>query len=446
MIKILIPDNNFYERKYIIDIIFGEFFGLQYLIESDSVDYYEIKLESGKKLIIEDHFFNHFPHTLEYLSELNLPQKVLYITNEFIVEHNLPVIFGQNGITEKSDTYLKTKIDIFASTFFMLSRWEEYVNSKRDIHGRFSAYDSISYKEKFLNRPIVNEYVEMLWNMLVYLGIEQNRKVRKFRLFITHDVDLLIFWKNKKQLFRIILGDLLKRKSISLVRKRLLEYYMVKTGKNRDPYNYFEWLMEKSEDVNNLSRFYFMTGGTSKFDNRYDINDQMTLDIIEKIQKRGHVIGLHPSYNAFNNKEILKVEKELLDNTLNISVREGREHFLRFEIPTTWQIWENIGLKIDSTCGYADREGFRCGTGDEFSVFNILERKQLELKERPLIFMEIYRHDESGAQEEEKLIKTIKDLINKAEKYNSFLTILFHQSTFANDEVDYKQVYEAILR
>ena len=45
-------------------------------------------------------------------------------------------------------------------------------------------------------------------------------------------------------------------------------------------------------------------------------------------------------------------------------------------------------MKVDGTCGYADKEGFKCGTGDEFSVFNILTRKKLKLKERPLIVMD----------------------------------------------------------
>jgi hypothetical protein len=131
-----------------------------------------------------------------------------------------------------------------------------------------------------------------------------------------------------------------------------------------------------------------MSGGSSKYDNRYDINEQKSLDLINKIQKRGHLIGIHPSYNAYNDLEQLKKEIASLEKVTNQKITEGREHYLRFEVPTTWQIWEDAGLKIDSTCAYADHIGFRCGTGKEFSVFNILLRKKLNLKERPLIVMD----------------------------------------------------------
>ena len=69
-------------------------------------------------------------------------------------------------------------IDIFASSFFMLTRWEEYVNKIRDMHNRFPAYASLACKNNFLDRPIVNEYVEMLWNMLKFLGCKQEKKKR----------------------------------------------------------------------------------------------------------------------------------------------------------------------------------------------------------------------------------------------------------------------------
>jgi hypothetical protein len=57
MIKIYIPNNNINERKYIIDILFGEFLGLEYIIEIGSQNYEIILEKNGNKLIIEDHFF-----------------------------------------------------------------------------------------------------------------------------------------------------------------------------------------------------------------------------------------------------------------------------------------------------------------------------------------------------------------------------------------------------
>jgi len=274
-----------------------------------------------------------------------------------------------------------------------------------------------------LDRPIVNEYVEMLWNMLKYLGIKQKRKKREFRLVLTHDVDELYMWKSWRQVGRVVIGDIIKRKDLNLALERIAEYFLIKRGKIKDPFDTFDWLMDKSEAIGVKSRFYFMSGGVTKYDNRYKIDEPKSLELIEKIKKRGHIIGIHPSYNAYNDFEQFKKEKELLEKIVNQKITEGREHYLRFEVPTTWQIWEDNKMEIDSTCGYADKEGFRCGTGDEFCVFNILSREKLRLKERPLIVMDCSLFYYNNYTYKEGINR-----INKLRLKSNFFTILWHNS------------------
>ncbi len=101
------------------------------------------------------------------------------------------------------------------------------------------------------------------------------------------------------------------------------------------------------------------------------------------------MIGFHLSYNAYNDQKQWKEEFNKLSSKISQNVKIGRQHFLRFEVPTTWQIWEDNNMKWDSTLSYADKEGFRCGASYEYSVFNILTRKKLKLKEMPLEVMEV---------------------------------------------------------
>ena len=391
MIKINIPNNNLNERKYIIDIIFNEFLGLDYHLEIGSKDY-EIELKNKKVLTIKDTFFNRYPNDLEYLKLENIPNKI-------------------------------EELDIFSASFFMLTRWEEYVNKNRDSHNRFPAYESLAYKQGFLDRAIVNEHVEWLKQELLRLDSSLKFKERKFELILTHDVDHIRQWKSWKQIGRVALGDIVKRKDIGLAVERFAEYFLIKREKIKDPYDTFDWLMDKSEAIGVKSRFYFMSGGVTEHDNNYNIKDKKVLELIEKIKKRGHIIGIHPSYNAYNNSEQFKKEKELLQEVCRCEIVEGREHYLRFEVPTTWQIWEDNGMHLDSTCGYADKEGFRCGTGDEFSVFNILSRKKLNLKERPLVVMDcsLFDYNNNSYNEAKENINQMKKNINK-------LTMLWHNS------------------
>lgn len=114
-----------------------------------------------------------------------------------------------------------------------------------------------------------------------------------------------------------------------------------------DPYDTFDYLMSLSEKLESKSYFFFMAKGLTNFDNRYKINDKKVIDLVNKIKKRKHWIGIHPTYNAYNNFEQLKSEIIDLEETeFDINVSFGRNHYLRFEVPTTWQIWDDNRINV----------------------------------------------------------------------------------------------------
>ena len=440
MLKINIPNNFLPERKYIIDILFNEFLGLKYKINvKDIAKKYETISENGKKIIIKDSFFSNLKDGLDYLDKKIIPGKIKFLKNKFIVEKDIPVIYGDDEFKIQENEII-CGIDIFASSFFMLTRWEEYANKIRDLHNRFPACESLAYRNNFLSRPIVNEYVEILWNMLKFLGINQKRKEKKFKLVLTHDVDNIFKWKNFGLFVRNIAGDIIKRKNVSLALENIRQYF----GNN--PYDMFDFLMDLSEKRGIKSHFFFMSGGTSNFDNNYSIKQPFVKKIREKIKSRGHLIGFHPSYNAYNDHKQWEEEYSNLSTGVSQKVKTGRQHFLRFEVPTTWQIWEDNNMKWDSTLSYADKEGFRCGACYEYSVFNILTRKKLKLKEMPLEVMEGSLVDYQKLPPEiveEKITK----LIEKVKKYNGSFVLLWHNSSFNTECWEkYQSVYEKILR
>ncbi|MBP5469996.1 MAG: hypothetical protein J6Z11_12220, partial [Candidatus Riflebacteria bacterium] len=152
-----------------------------------------------------------------------------------------------------------------------------------------------------------------------------------------------------------------------------------------------------------------------------------------------HILGFHPSYEAYNNPIVWKQEKDTLEKTLNIEVEFGREHYLRFEAPFTWQIWEDSNMLWDSTLNYADHEGFRCGTCWEYHVFNFLTKQELQLVEKPLIVME----GNFFTYQKELKIDTVRNkivyLINKCKKYNGTFVYLWHNTSLLTN--DRKELY-----
>lgn len=446
MVKVYIPNNNVEERRYILTILLDEFLGLEFDIEiNEKYTDWIIVLENKKKLVFKDGFFSHFKKELSYLKYESIPNKITFGKNQFMPENDIPILYGNDVCKVDKTKSIICEIDIFASAFFMLTRWEEFVNKKRDSHNRFVAKYSVAFKFNFLHRAIVNEYTEMLWEMLLHLGCKQERKEREYELMVTHDVDFIKKYTSLLSGVREILGDIIKRKNLRKALFNFKEKILVLFNFKKDPFDTFDWLMDASERAKIKSYFFFMGKGETKFDNFYKLSDNFVTSIIKKIKKRGHYIGMHPTYNSYNNFKQFEKEKKELEKFIETSISIGRQHYLRFSVPYTWQIWEDNNMEWDSTLGYPDKEGFRGGTCYNYSTFNILTRKKLKLKVMPLIVMEGSFFTYQKEVKSKDVIKKILDLKKTVKKYNGTFVLLWHNSSFTKDLLEYKKLYKKII-
>jgi len=439
-IKIQIPNNNIPERRYIIDVLFSEFLGIEYKIEITETDFYKI-LFKNKTIQVQDSFFNTYIEELSYLNERNIPENVIFAKNQFIPEADIPVIYGNANI-EESENLIKCGIDIFASSFFMLTRWEEYVLPEKDKHGRVPDELQLSVKHGFNERPVVNEYVEMLREMFVHLGVEIKNK-HQYTPKITHDIDFFARYDKFSKVIKAIGGDIFKRKSLKKAISTFKTYFQIKKGKEKDPYDTFDYLMDLSEKAGLKSHFYFIPAMLGEEDAQYNISDEAVVKTIQKIKNKGHIVGIHGAYRSYKNKNLF--QKELQRFPEEIKIQEGRQHFLRFENPTTWQMYEDAGIITDSTIGFLNHVGFRSGTCYEYSVFNILTRKKLNLKEQPLIVMEQALIKKTSNKENfyNKII-ALKDIVKK---YKGTFVVLWHNNNFNVDEWDsFIDIYSKIIK
>ena len=334
-------------------------------------------------------------------------------------------------------------IDIFASAFFMLTRWEEYVIKQKDSHNRFPGNLSFAQKNKIHERPIVNEYLEMLWNMLKFFGILQKRKKLTYKPYITHDIDFIRRYDKFSKLLKAVGGDIVRRKKPALIPRTIKNYSQIKRGLEKDIYDTFDFLMDTSEKNNLKSYFYFIPAMKGEIDARYNISNPIVSKTIQNILNRGHIVGIHGTYKSYNQPDSFKIELQRLTK-IYPKITEGRQHYLRFENPTTWQIWNDNNLTTDSTIGYSNDGGFRAGTCLEYKIFNILTRKQLNLTERPLIAME--GAIKTAEPEPEIFYNKIVKLSKIVRKYNGNFVFLWHNSNFYIQEwLKYKEYYPLII-
>ncbi len=420
------------EKIYVADFLFKEILGINYSLQIHKKPQYIIETQEGEKIIFKDAFF---ANTLSdrYIAKENLPASPKFLKNKYTPESDLPIIYGDDFCIE-TDKQIDCGIDIFASVFFMLSRWEELLIEKKDRHGRVDENAMYVVKHNLFDRNLVDEYALFLKNILQNSGIPKFKK-HKYKAIFTHDVDLLYYHKNFRKLLRLSAGDIIKRRSLSSLYKTWQSYFALKFGGQRDIYDNYDFLMDISESCNVKSHFYFIAAEQGEPDFAYRIDDERTRKIIANINARGHYVGLHGSYLSFEKEGQLLREKQRIKEVFPDMIEWGRQHFLRFAVPHTWQSWVHAGMKTDSSLAFRHRLGFRAGTCKSFPVFDVLARQELPLREQPLIVMdvalvEVYPNKQDARKEIERLAEKIK-------KYDGTFVLLWHNNNFGND------IYEA---
>ena len=339
---------------------------------------------------------------------------------------NVPVIYGEPDVKYENDRII-ISIDIIASIFFMVTRYEEFLQpSLKDQHGRFPAVESIAYKENFLDRPVVNEYIEIFLDCLTRLLPDLRILKPDYKLCVTHDVDDL--YKYRKFPLKNLAADLLLRNSPAEFFRTVKNFFRSRNNIFNDPY-YSTLHKFVDSEQKKFSIYYFLIGGKSLYDNRYSCDDPNLKNFLQVLEQKKIVYGLHASYEAYNNEQVLQNEKNVFERLVGNPPENIRNHFLRFDVSATWQIQDKLGFKYDSTCGFADHEGFRCGICHPFNVYDLVADKTLSLKEIPLIIMDGTLRDYRKMSPEEA-IQVINSYKRVCKKYNGIFNILWHNSFF----------------
>ena len=318
--------------------------------------------------------------------------------------------------------------DIILEAFNILARQEEIDSENVDKHRRFIAKKSKIFKH--LKEPIVNEYAIILDKLIKKL--HYNDKIplvqkcswpenKKFAVCLTHDVDVVKF----------VLSDFAKAGKI------------VDFIKGENPYWQFDKIVELEKNFNFKSTFFFCPGKKHRLDPNYSIKDRKILDLIKQLIKDGKEIGVHLSYLSYNDKSMMLHEKNEVYGLAGKKIG-ARTHFLRFDVPKTWILEDEIGLYYDSSLGYPGHTGYRSGFCWPYHPYIAGHEKELDIFELPLSVMDSTLFAESRT--EENAMKLLQGLFDNIEKYNGLVVMNWHQRVF-NEKyfIGWASVYKKCL-
>ncbi len=417
------------EKEYCFRVLFGELLELDYrVVYTPEAKNYLLRLPNGAVIRIEDDFFARFPEDETATSAYLQPQYAIpgtsIFTSPFDPSELIVCIYGKPDIRIDNEG-ITCGVDLFASSFFMLARWEEYVLPDRDRHGRFPAEKSLAFRKEFLSRPVVNEYAALLATMFARLSWEPPKPRRRFKMTVSCDVDHPRLWWTVADRIRTLGGCIFRRGDLPEAGFWLRKHIFQK----KDPYDVFDDWLDFYEKNGLVGHFNFLGKRPASSNCWYPLEHPFVVNLIHKIAGRGHVIGFHPSYEAFENPQFFREELSSLRAVSPAPVTTGRQHYLRFAAPRTWQMWDDAGMDWDSTAGYPDMEGFRCGICNDFPVFNFLTRKTLRLREKPLIAMDAtlaqYRN-----YSRETAFGHLQQLRSEAKKHAGEFVLLWHNSSW----------------
>lgn len=371
----------------------------------------------------------------------------------------LPVLFGGvrdawgGPITPGAE--LRLDVDVFGSAFWLMSRVEEFDAVTRDAHDRCSAFQSLAWRNGFLMVPVVDEYVRLIAALIQ--GVWPRLALPppgSFTQFLSHDVDDPYAYRfmSPGKAARLIAANAVKGRSpfrgLRWGAGLALSLAGIRLG---DPCDTFEWLMSVSERAGVSSTFYFIASDRNcSLDANYDITDPIIVDLLRRIAARGHEIGLHPGYLCFRDPALIREQADRLREGMRAAgvtqpAIGARMHYLRWDGAVTPLGLSQAGLSYDSTLGFADHPGFRCGTCHTFRYFDPVTGTETGLYIRPLIAMECTvlakRYMNLGATP--AAFDVFRQLKNRCRSVGGEFALLWHNSfLFSPSE---RELYSAIV-
>jgi len=363
-------------------------------------------------------------------SERKVPFKSISIRPSRIL--NEDNIYAQNISVQKTDNNIPYFFasyafegdyifDLFGLVFYQLSRYEEYLRFQPDKYGRFSASNSLAYRNDFLNCPIVDIWI---WHLKNSIEVKWNIKVSMKRTFIIHptvDIDTPYAFLSRPFYFQCmaIIRDILLLRA-----RRLSERILTLIGKRQDPFDTYDYLIKLK------ATFFLLMKFNLPDDHNFSVNTKKFKALIRRLSLSSE-IGIHPSLHSSGKRKRIEREKDNLASIAEKPIHASRQHFLNLQFPTIYQVLIDLGIKEEYSMGFHDKSGFRAGTSISFPWFDLSKNEKTELIIRPFQIMDAtLRHHQNMAPLD--AIEEINAIKREIKSVRGEFRIIWHNSSFAD--------------
>jgi len=331
--------------------------------------------------------------------------------------------------------------DPFAASFFMLSRYEEYLPHIKDKFGRFEAKESFGYKNNFLNKPVVDHWAIIIKKEIIKCYPDFIFPIKKYSFLNTIDVDNAYAYLEKGFLRNLggFFRDLIKNND-PLNRLKVLFKL------SKDPYDNYSKLLFLNKKYNLNTIFFFLLADYGFNDKNTPVTSRKFNELIKEISDYCKV-GLHTSYASLTSKNKLNIELKRLNNIFHKEILNSRQHFIKLNMPNMYRNLIKHGIKNDFSMGFASLPGFRAGTCSKFSFYDLDLESETDLNILPFSIMDVTLNEYMNLSPSEAL-DTIKGIVDEIKKVDGTFVSIWH-----NESLDYDRrwhgwnnIYEEMIK
>lgn len=330
--------------------------------------------------------------------------------------------------------------DIFAATFYLLSRYEEYLPHVNDEYGRFLATESLAYNKGFLHQPVVDIWAYKFRSLLMIHFPDFKFPTRSYGIQPVIDVPVAYYFR-KKGFLRTLGGTL--NDLLTLKIKRLYQRYQSIAGFKRDPYDTFKWIVTNQKKTATKFIVFFLIGEYSTYDKNISINKKEFITLIKYVGDYCK-IGLKVSFLALDDMNLLKKEKRNMEATINYGLEATRNSFSKLNLPETYRNLIELEVKQDYTMGYINYMGFRAGTCTPFQFYDLDYEIQTPLQIIPFHCVDYaFLKRQSLLDKKEDLQRIIQEVKN----VDGIFVPVFHNYAFSNMErwTGFRELFRMVL-
>ncbi len=417
--------------RYIFDLIFRDILGIEYKITHDAEAFAasnEPKISYAEKAIGNELFFYATPLLFEKRIK---PQDI----NVFDWEDT-------KGFFATHPKYA-FPFDPFAASFYLTSRYEEYLPSKKDYYDRFDPKESLAYNKGFLQKPIINIWAEKIKRIIQERYPQLSFAPRKYQYISTIDIDNAFAYKEKGI---VRTAGAFARTLANFNFKELGKRTGVLLGLEEDPYETFDLLadIQKKHELNCI--YFFLLGDYAENDKNVPISSKELQDLIKSIADYND-IGIHPSFLSNTQTENLKKEIERLSKVLKRPITKSRQHFLKLTLPDTYRRLIENDITDDYTMGYSTEPGFRASLCTPFYFYDLNHETTTKLSVHPFAVMDATLKYHMKINPNDAL-SYIAPLINEVKQVNGTFISLWHNESLSEIEPweGWGHIYEEMIK